>query len=157
MSARLDVIKKTIFRKLKAYCSKEFKSFYNFIAAKRKRNVPQNKIFIEADRYLTYKYGISETGHPNMALVALVDIKKNYVNSNPAFAPLRFKLRKLIKCFNLNLMEDVLEIKDFSRLVILCLYDQKFLNYLLGGKDPKLQEKYMQQIGQLRSTILQMW
>lgn len=78
-SFRLDVVKKTIIRKIKKFYRVSFKEFYDYPKYRRQTIQKQStNTFIQAKRFLIQKFGNNTPMNLEMYLVAIIDVKKKY-------------------------------------------------------------------------------
>lgn len=154
-SKRFDVVKKTIFRKVKKYYATDFKRFYDYTKRKRRIGYDYNaEIFTQAQRYVNSKFGDTGMENLSLVLVAMIDVKQKYNHSWPAFTEMRDKLNRLIKSFNLVLLESILKNPHYAFLALHCLNNQNFCSRILDAKeDPSLVERYHAQIQAYRRSL----
>lgn len=155
-SSRFDVIKKTIFRKVKKYFYTDFKLFFDFTKRQRRRDHDyNNEIFMQARRYVNQKFQGRAPEGLEWVIVAMVDVKKKYTHSDPQFAAMRQKLLNLVKVFNLTLLDDIMEWMSYRYLVYYCLNNADFVRDLIDSKlDPVVRQRYVHQIYQIQQKWL---
>lgn len=154
-SRRYDVIKKTIFRKIKKHFTSEFKGYYDYTRRHRRKGMDLNQImFKKASEFINHHFGPNVSEDVSLILVAMIDVKSKYTHPSPIFNLARKKLLKLIKCFNLFLMEQMMEIEPYKFLVKSCLQDPEFVSEIINNKeDPEVARRYEQQILECLNTM----
>jgi len=154
---RFDVVKKTIFRKVKKHLSQQFKAFYDFSKRRRSSKLDYNaEIFGQAHKFAQTLFGDDWSAGLGLVLVAMIDVKAKYKHSSDEFSHTRAKLLKLIKWFNLPLMEEIIQNREYARLVVHWLSDSQFWENIVESKsDVVAVQRYREQIEVLKAQCWQ--
>ena len=150
---RLDVVKKTIFRSFKKFLSTKFRAHYNFIARVRRKHFnPSFTVFAEAKKFIIENFNIMNPEKYAIILVALIDSKKKFVHEDPFFAEIRFQVLDLLKYFNLEKLDRMLAIKEFSFFLAYFL-NEDFSVISRNKVEEDLKTVYFRQIMWLKAKV----
>lgn len=150
-NVRLDVVRKTIFRAMKKFYVQDFKSFFDFTQRKRKLN-PNfgQEIFEKAKEYASKTFGVENCTDAAYFIVALIDTKQKYLQSDNKFTDLGNQINSLLRSFNTKKSKALLKYKQFSVLILYFLNNQENIDELMLNKDKECQNTYQTQIDILK-------
>lgn len=142
-SVRLDVVRKSIFRKLKRFYLTLWKQ-QNYKTTKLDQDIFEN-----ARIFATKFFEVSE-GDMNLFIVALIDNKRKYSHKNKLFEELRSKIASMMNCINKNKVNILLKYPEFCKIVLLYL-DQPINKIIQEKKSGDILKNYKYQIAKLKS------
>ena len=161
-SKRLDVVKKTIFRKLKKHLIQNFNEFRAQVKRKAKTRESTADILEIVRSYITKNFRFTPTDQHCKSLIALIDVKCKYFKSDlkledrHQWVSLRTQLAKLIRSFNRNICDEVLDNSPISKIIYSGLWQKQFTTSLLKRTtDNELRERYSQQLELLKARCKQ--
>lgn len=151
-NVRLDVVRKTIFRAMKKYYVNEFKSFFDYTQRKRKPTVDHCQEVIEqARKYLSSSFVDTQYDDMYLFLVALIDTKQKYLESNSKFPQLGTQINGLLRSFNTKKAKGLMKFKEFSMLLLNFLNKEENIAELLKDKsEQECKQTYITQIELLK-------
>lgn len=151
-NVRLDVVRKTIFRAMKKYYVNEFKNFFDYTQRKRKPSVDHcQEVIDQAKKYLIGSFAGNQYEDMYLFLVALIDTKQKYSESNSKFPELGTQINGLLRSFNTKKAKALLKFKEFSMLLLNFLNKEENITDLLKGKsEQECIQTYQTQIAHLK-------
>jgi len=112
LSLRADVIKKTILRSFKQHYHTEFKKYCKETGTKNFKDNP-SLVFIKSQEFIVKNFGVTDDGKLSQCLVAIIDTKNKFSNSDPYFDETRVLVLDTIRKFNQNKFSNLLNLQEF--------------------------------------------
>lgn len=152
---RKDVITKSIFRQAKSYYVNDFKKTFNF--SKRIRRVNFNhsdEVYKKAKEYINKKFS-EDSSDLHLVFVALVDSKQKYTRPHPRFGSLNQEINSLLRAFNKNKSEKMLQVEEFSQLLLHYMQLPECLEEIHKSHEhEKIRRAYSHKIAELKQACL---
>lgn len=148
----MDVVSKTIFRQIKAFYVSDFKKSFDF-TKRRKRVNPDHseEVYKRANEYIQSRFESSNLGDMYIIFVALIDSKRKFSKVHPKYPELKSDINSLLRAFNTKKAEILLQLPEFSKLVLRYFDQPDCLSQVLKGQDhPAVVEAYQKKMEELK-------
>ena len=136
---RQDVIAKIIFRSLRKYYLKDFKSFYNFSKCRSDQNSDTHGEMIrQVNRYLVTKFGYTRYQNLPIFLLAIMDIKEKFLRIGIHLKSLKESITALLYSYNKIKMVNIVKNPEFAMLLLHFLNQRDVLQQIIkhrGNQD----------------------
>jgi len=130
---RLDLVRKTVFRNFKKYFSDEFEKSFDFRKRRRNKTRWRQQIEDSAWDFLSPILNGDSVEESVSILLAMVDPKKKFGFNNTKFTDLSSRINTLLRGFNMEKAESLLQMRGFSLMMLHFLERPNLIDDIVGG------------------------
>ena len=156
-SVRKDVISKTIFRSIRKFYVRDFKSFYNFSKWNKSENTESSGELIQKlNEYIAFKFPECDVEEMSLLLIWIIDAKEKFCTISHKHQERKTKVRDLLCSYNKRKLQSLNQYSEFLSLVIHFIDQPDIITKIVKGRNNwKLIKEYQRQMRMIKTNCLQ--
>mmetsp|Transcript_24962 Transcript_24962/g.27633 ORF Transcript_24962/g.27633 Transcript_24962/m.27633 type:complete len:166 (+) Transcript_24962:529-1026(+) len=155
-SVRKDVVSKTIFRSIRKFFVKDFKSYFNFTKCCKSSNSESSGCLSEKLReYISIKFPESNLDEMTVLLACIIDAKERYCTISDEYQEKKEEIRNLLNSYNKKKLQSLYKYSEFLSLVIYFIDQPNILLSIVKGRsNSKLVKEYQRQMKAIKASCI---
>ena len=149
---RQDVIIKVIFRSMRKYYLRDFKTFFDFSKCSSSNNSDTNGVLIQQiNKYLKSKFGDKTQRNMGIYFLSVIDIKERFMSISEHHRRLKESISELLYCYNKPKLLNLINCQQFALMLLYFLNKRDILRLVVKSQnDAETIQTYWEQIQMLK-------